>query len=711
MENENIGILDPKGINLNPLNGQKYSENYIDLAEKWSKFPAYEKRTSIIETINKNQVTLITASTGSGKTVLVPKYTLHSLNYKGKIAVTLPKRVIAKSAAEFAAATLDVNVGENVSYKFKGSDSKAFNNNSELLYATDGTIVAYLMNDPELKNFDAVIIDEAHERKVQIDFLLYMLKNVIEKRPEFKLIIMSATIDPDIFRKYFSKYKFSHMEIAGKTNYEIKSIFLKSPLDYNASLNKGVSIVKDILNSTDSGDIIFFVTSVSETEQICRKVSEFSDDNVFCVRLYSGVNEQQKELATNKDKYKNQIINGKNKTFDRKIVVATNVAESSITVDGIVYVIDNGYELDSGYDPIYREKTLNRKFISNAQAKQRMGRAGRTGPGTCYHLYTKITFDIEMNPYPIPNIRKSNLSLETLKLLVNINDVDVLKESYKNFIEPPKDTYVEDAIDILEYYQLIRNNKISEFGKYISNIPGDELNHKLLIFFSKLYDCSVEATKIISVLSEVKNNISNIFIQTDKKFDRKKDEQMEKLKHKYGDFHSVLNIFDLYEKYKNDKKKLDDWSYKYFINKKIFRNSVKHFKKTRQRLRSFNINITDDKVCQLCDTLGIIYFDEVKNLEPEKRLLFSIIYSYRYNTAVKNNNNSYKTNIISKKKLNLSVDIDDNSFYKFRKSLPTNIIYAEQFNFMGKRKLISVCKLDKDVYNIIANKKKDLSNQ
>jgi pre-mRNA-splicing factor ATP-dependent RNA helicase DHX15/PRP43 len=189
-----IGILDPEGKNKNPLNDEEYGDEYKQIAKIWSKFSAYKIRETVLDTIENNQVTLIISGTGSGKTVLLPKYLLHVLDYKGKIGITLPKQIIAKSAAEFAAKTLDVKLGKQVGYQYKGSESSGKSKDTQLLYATDGTIVARLLNDPELREFDGIIIDEAHERKVQIDFLLYLLKKTVQIRPEFKLIIMSATI-------------------------------------------------------------------------------------------------------------------------------------------------------------------------------------------------------------------------------------------------------------------------------------------------------------------------------------------------------------------------------------------------------------------------------------------------------------------------------------------------------------------------------------
>ena len=192
--NKNIGILDPDGKNNNPLNDQPYSDKYKMIAKVWSKFPAYENPKDIIKIINDNQVILVISGTGSGKTVLIPKYALHQTEYKGHVLISLPKHIIAHSAAEFAALTLDVNLGEQVGYKYKGSDTKMAGKNPNLLYATDGTIVAKLLSDPVLSNIDCVIVDEAHERKVQIDFMMYLLLNVVEKRKDAELLTSLAFI-------------------------------------------------------------------------------------------------------------------------------------------------------------------------------------------------------------------------------------------------------------------------------------------------------------------------------------------------------------------------------------------------------------------------------------------------------------------------------------------------------------------------------------
>jgi pre-mRNA-splicing factor ATP-dependent RNA helicase DHX15/PRP43 len=208
--NKNIDdILDSKGKNKNFLNDKEYSKEYKEVGEKWSMLPMYSDKEStkkFFKLHNENMVMLLISGTGSGKTVLVPKYVLKynkTLKIPGKIAVTNPKTLTTVYNAEYACKTLDVNMGEEVGYKFKGSPSDAVSDKTELIYLTDGLLLAKILGgDKTLKEFNTVIIDEAHERGVQIDLLLKFLKEILLVRKDFKLIIMSATINAEVFKNY-----------------------------------------------------------------------------------------------------------------------------------------------------------------------------------------------------------------------------------------------------------------------------------------------------------------------------------------------------------------------------------------------------------------------------------------------------------------------------------------------------------------------------
>ena len=400
MNDKKIGILDKDGKNINPLNNQEYSDNYKNLSKFWSSLPAYDFSKNVITSIKKNDVILIASGTGSGKTVLIPKFALHANDYKGKIIVTLPKKIITKKAAEYAALTLDVPLGEQVGYQFRGDNLKT--DETILLYSTDGSIISMIKSDPLMSEIDIIIIDEAHERKIQIDLLLYLLKNAINKRKEMnikplKLIIMSATINEKIFASYYKNFKFDYMFLSGKPNYPITSTYLDKPLAKKSDyLLKGVEVIKDIIKNINNkkspeGDILFFVCSINECKTLTMDLSSELKDS-FIMALYGNFPSELEKYITEPYRYKEL-----NKNYKRRIFISTNVAESSLTIDGIVYVIDTGLEINVKYDPKKKINVMSKDIITKAQVSQRKGRAGRTKEGFCYHLYTIENFEKHKN--------------------------------------------------------------------------------------------------------------------------------------------------------------------------------------------------------------------------------------------------------------------------------------------------------------------------
>ena len=585
---KNIGILDPDGKNNNPLNSAEYSDNYRELAKKWSELPAYSKSDEIIQTIRDSQVTLVVSGTGSGKTVLVPKFALHALGYDKKIAITLPKKMIAKSAAEYAAATLDVKVGEHVGYQYRGSSSHS--EDTRLLYCTDGTLVSRLMTDPELKDFDCAIIDEAHERKVNIDLLLYLLKNVVKSRPEFRLIIMSATINREVFERYYSDI--TVLEVSGKPNYPIESIYLDEPLkdDY---IKKGVDVIRRIVNEDDSGDtvgILFFVTSVGETVQTCKTLDSINDQR--CISVYSGMSDDESKMATDQTYY---LENNKTRF---KILISTNVAESSLTVEGIKYVIDSGLELKSSYDHKNKIHKLLKQHITQSQVKQRMGRTGRTGPGVCYHLYTKTEYD-DMLVYPDPAIKTEELTIDVLRILNfdTVKETKVLKETLGDFIEPPPSDVVEHIIHDLTAQEMIEHDEITPLGKLCVAMQLEPRHVRSLVMGYRLH-CFKEILAIVCLGEEIDYSIQSLFVPPKKPTPDMTSLEKKKLEHAehnrvqsikkeysnmYGDHLALLKIFGEYNKIRADSDavmKLD----KMYLKKRTLDFAYREYRRQRHRL-------------------------------------------------------------------------------------------------------------------------------
>ena len=519
--NNNINdILDYKGENNNFINGKPYSDEYKQLAQKWSKLPLYKDTKKVKEFFNllhNKQVILLVSGTGSGKTVLVPKFFLKyviTMNLSGKIGVTNPKILTTKYNAEYGAKTLDIKLGEEVGYKYKGSPSDSVSQNTRLLYATDGLILAQLLSgDTTLKDYQGIIIDEAHERHVQIDILIKMLKEVLFKRPDFKLIIMSATINSEVFRNYFNVkgLKYGEIEVTGESNFPISRTWLKPNVKVNRSnyVNLAVEKCIEILNRNDTGgDIIVFIATTNDAingcqmlKQMCPsklKATDTSCNQVFCVEVYAKMKQVNKELAVSKDLYKQT-------GFKRKVIFATNVAESSITFDGLVYVIDSGYELGNYYDVSDNSYVVSKMFTSQAQVKQRMGRAGRTQPGICFHLYTEDMFN-KFKMYPEPNISVMDLTEYILSFIKYSKTIKGMLVIVKDLLTIPSVLQIVSAIYKLHFLKCIKIVKAIDSDK--SNLV--EANGSTLKALNNNYDNS-EMTDTLN-FTDVNIDMSSIYV-------------------------------------------------------------------------------------------------------------------------------------------------------------------------------------------------------
>jgi HrpA-like RNA helicase len=441
-----IGILDPQGLQLNPLTGEVYEDIYYNSSKNvgednvtykflsgfWSNMPMYTKRIESIKAIYENQVVLIISGTGSGKTVLTPKFALHALNYQGRIAITNPKRIPSKENAIYAAKTLGVKLGKQVGLKYRGSDSSHYSaNDAKLIYCTDGYIVAKLESDPMLSDFDCLIIDEAHERNVNIDLLLLLLKGLIKRRPDFKLIIMSATINEKTFINYFPQpeFKFAFIDAGSIPNKHIDEYFLDTPInkfDQNGNLiNKdfiqaGVDRVVKILRETPEGDILVFFTGKGEAQdgmtllhRELERVNKNLDSKIYADILHAGTRKEAQDLLIDNKQYK------KNTKFTRKVIFATEVAESSITIKALDYVIDSGLANQNIYYGAKNMVSLEKKYIAKANHRQRKGRVGRKRPGFCYNLFTKKEYEEKFPEYPDAPILTEDISSNVLLFLSN----------------------------------------------------------------------------------------------------------------------------------------------------------------------------------------------------------------------------------------------------------------------------------------------------
>ena len=561
--NYDIGIFDPEGKNSNPLNNKPFSDTYKNLAKFWSNLPAYNNAKNITETILTHDIVVLESGTGSGKSVIGPKLCLHVLNYKGHVVMTLPKKLITQSTAQFAAKCLDVELGEQVGYTFRGDSVKS--PDTVLLYCTDGTIVAMLKSDPTLKNIDILIIDEAHERKVQIDLLLYLVKNAIKIRKErdmnpLKLVIMSATINESIFSAYYRDFSYNYLFLSGKPNYPIESIYLETPLNIKANqyLEEGVNIIQNIvkkINSKDKkfpeGDILFFVCTVSECVKQTLNISTLIKDS-FVMGVYSGFDQELEPYLSNPNKYQEL-----NPNYKRRIFISTNVAESSLTIDGISYVIDSGLAMSVKYDPVKKFNIMSKNIITKAQISQRKGRAGRTKPGICYHLYTPLEEELAKD-FPDPEILREdmkNLCLSLMKLGCQINKTDFTMgdtiKMFTDFIEPPLESFITDGFDYALSNGLIVDNLLSKSGRLIIESRLD-VGDGLSMIYAWNIDIPVFKTvfKIICAQSYLKHGLSDFFHSN---IDEKKRDKIIKKLYNSSNNSEHLLVYNLFTHIESNK--------------------------------------------------------------------------------------------------------------------------------------------------------------
>jgi HrpA-like RNA helicase len=619
------GIYDIHGLYNNPLTNQPYKnlysndnipvegvlvpKTYSNLLKNLSTKIVYNNKDAIIDTIVNNQIILLTAGTGVGKTILVPRIVLHTFDYKEKIICTIPKRAPTLANSSFVAECLDSIIGEEVGYFYQGTNQTNKNGiDSKLIFTTTGSLISRMTgNDPLLSDYKCVIVDEAHERSVQTDQLLLLLKRVCKKRRDLKVVIMSATIDLQRFREYYPKslFQFGEVDVGSELSYPVKEAWLdKMPTDWK---KVAIDIIMNILKKTAIGDIMVFVKSGGDANQVCMQLDKAMSEwrkkiilenknkssrlsntkfkksnltnskkfnknknivppeyaiNPFCIKLEGSSPRDEQELATSAHKYKSlKDVHGF--SYTRKIVVSTNVAESSITVDGIVFIIDSGYEYTDSYEPNSRVRSLLENTIAQSAVKQRKGRAGRTQPGYCFHLYSQKEMN-NFEEYPIPSIEKSDITNDILDLMriPEASTVKTVRSLLDEFISPPHEKFILNSLRTLQSLGAITditsNGTITPLGHAISKFRVIKANYARAIIASYFYGCARAVCDIVALITIADGMINSIFLEyySDKKKSpewNKKEAQrymqiMKNFAHPMGDFMTLLKAYRMYLK-------------------------------------------------------------------------------------------------------------------------------------------------------------------
>jgi ATP-dependent RNA helicase DHX8/PRP22 len=518
----------------------------MTIKQQRESLPVYHFRSKLIEAIHANQLLIVVGDTGSGKTTQLTQYLAEAgFANNGQIGCTQPRRVAAMSVAKRVAEEVGCELGQEVGYtiRFEDVTSPA----TKIRYMTDGFLEREVLMDPDLKRYSVIMLDEAHERTIATDVLFALLKKTLKRRPDLKVIVTSATLDAAKFSAYFNECPI--FTIPGRT-FPVEIMYSREPeSDY---LDAALVTVMQIHLTEPPGDILLFLTGQEEIDTSCEILYERmkalgpSVPELIILPVYSALPSEMQS-----------------KIFDpappgsRKVVIATNIAETSITIDHIYYVIDPGFVKQNAYDPKLGMDSLVVTPISQAQAKQRAGRAGRTGPGKCFRLYTEAAFQSEMLPTSIPEIQRQNLSHTILMLkAMGINDL-----LHFDFMDPPPTNTMLTALEELYALSALDDEGLlTRLGRKMADFPMDPSLAKVLIAAVDI-GCCDEILSIVAMLS-----LPTVFYRPKEK-QQQADQKKAKFHDPHGDHLTLLNVYNGWKQ----NKFANPWCFENFIQARSMR--------------------------------------------------------------------------------------------------------------------------------------------
>lgn len=456
------------------------------IAEQRRYLPVYSVRDEMLQVIRENQVVIVVGETGSGKTTQMTQY-LYEEGFTrfGQIGCTQPRRVAAMSVAQRVSTEMGVELGQEVGYSIRFEDVTS--DKTMIKYMTDGVLLRETLVEEDLDRYSAIIMDEAHERSLNTDVLFGILKKVVSRRRDFRLIVTSATLDAEKFASFFGSAPI--FKIPGRT-FPVDVLFSKTPQeDYvEAAVKQAITVHL----GHPPGDILIFMTGQEEIEATCFALQERLDhlgDDVAPLMILPIYSQLPSDLQA--------------KIFDRapegtrKCIVSTNIAETSLTVDGIIYVIDSGYVKMKVYNAKIGMDALTVFPESQAAANQRSGRAGRTGPGTCWRLFTESAFAHEMLATTVPEIQRTNLANVVL-LLKSLNVKDLMQFDFMD--PPPQENIANSMYQLWILGALDNTGALTKLGRKMVEFPLDPPLAKMLLVGEEM-GCSNEVLTIVSMLS------------------------------------------------------------------------------------------------------------------------------------------------------------------------------------------------------------------
>lgn len=592
---------------------------YGGIEKQRQRLPIHKYRTAVLYLLETHATTIVVGETGSGKTTQIPQYLNEAGWAEGGriIACTQPRRLAVQAVASRVAEEMGVRLGEEVGYTIRFEDVTD-TELTRIKFLTDGVLLREMMDDPLLSKYSVIMVDEAHERSLATDILLGLLKKIQRRRPEMRLVISSATIEAQSMASFFTsrrrrgsdseghvpKVEPAILSVEGR-GFNVQIYYAEEPVsDY---LHAAVSTVLSIQDQEPAGDILVFLTGEDDIDAAVRLLTEEAPDSakrgLMVLPLYSGLPRADQDLVFT------PTPRGK-----RKVVISTNIAETSLTLEGIVYVVDSGFSKQKFYNPITDIENLVVAPISKASARQRAGRAGRVRPGKCYRLYTEEYFLNEMATEGIPEIQRSNLTSCVIQLkalgIDNILGFD--------WPTPPSPEAMIRALEVLYSLGIIDDDAklTSPSGFHVAEIPLDPMISKMILA-SDQFGCSEEILTIAAVLS-----IQSIWISA-RGAQKELDEAKLRFATAEGDHVTFLNIYKGFL----ESNKSSKWCHKHFVNY----HAMKKVIEVRQQLR------------KIANRIGIVLKSCEGDVQAVRKAITAGFFSNACRLEAYSHNGMYKT--------------------------------------------------------------------